>query len=767
MRTALVALLLVAAPCAAQNDGVRPADPWFSTFSIIAFDPATGDLGVGVQSRAFAAGAAVPFAKAGVGAVATQAAANRLYGPKAIALLEQGLSPAEVVKKITDEDPGRDTRQVGVIDAKGRSAVYTGKRVIDRNHDPSDAVHVGGWAGHVSRTNVSVQGNTLASEEVLTAMADAYERAKGSMAERLMDALDAGQSKGGDIRGMQSAGLLVVRPIPPNSDATNERIVDLRVDDSPNPFVELRRLLNISLGKAARSPGAVSSSPNLTLELGDYAAMPITGKLDGKGQTDNLLARENSLHEEPGRTDRFFINDLNGPIYILDKATKRFTTYLDFNGRDGRKGLFHKLAFEVGFAGGLTSLQFDPDYARNGKFYTVHMEDPALPGSNQPDNTNLPAFNVRDYKTTTAIGTPGEIQRECVLIEWTDTNTSNATFEGTAREVLRIAYNTRIHPLGDLLFNPTAVQGDSEWRVMYIGSGDGGSGESRLATRSNPQRLDTLVGKILRIIPDPAEHSSTSRTSDNGRYRIPNDNPFVATAGARPEIWAYGLRNPHRLHWAIDPADARNNRLLANSIGLHTWETINIVRKGANYGYSRREGNEALQADNKTTALPDADTIPVLIGDTVTDGAIVPTYPVVQYGHVKTGGDAIGDGFLYRGTLVPALRGKYIFTDIATGRIWYADYAEMLAADDGNPKTMATLHEVRVRWHGHQYDSMLPIATAAYHERGGKNPELTGFNSMTGKGRADAHIAVDGQGELYVFTKSDGMIRAVTGQVLR
>ena len=125
--------------------------------------------------------------------MATQAAANRQYGPKAIALLEQGLSVEEVVKRITDEDPGRDTRQVAVIDAKGRSAVYTGKRVIDRNSDPRDLVHYGGYAGHVSGPNYSVQGNTLASVEVVKAMAAAYERGQGSLAERLMDALDAGQ----------------------------------------------------------------------------------------------------------------------------------------------------------------------------------------------------------------------------------------------------------------------------------------------------------------------------------------------------------------------------------------------------------------------------------------------------------------------------------------------------------------------------------------------------------------------------------------------
>ena len=223
-------------------------DPWFATFSIIAFDPATNELGVAVQSHAFTAGAAVPYAIPGIGAVATQASANRLYGPKAIELLKQGLSPAEVVKRLTDEDSGRDTRQVAVIDVKGRSAVYTGKHVIDRNADVNDPVHLGGYAGHVTGRNFSVQGNTLASEDVVKKMARAYETGTGTMAERLMDALDAGQSAGGDTRGMQSAGLLVVRPIPPGSNSTVERTVDIRVDDAVDPFKELRRLLNITLG---------------------------------------------------------------------------------------------------------------------------------------------------------------------------------------------------------------------------------------------------------------------------------------------------------------------------------------------------------------------------------------------------------------------------------------------------------------------------------------------------------------------------------------
>src|SRR3954463_13518291 len=504
-----------------------------------------------------------------------------------------------------------------------------------------------------------------------------------------------------------------------------------------------------------------ASGPSLTIELKDVAAVPITGSFDGTGQTDGMLARVNSLREEPGGATRFFVNDLNGPLYILDKGAKTFTTYLDFNGRTGHTGLFHRFAYETGYANGLVCLQFDPDYRRNGRIYTVHIEDPAIDAPAAPDNAHLPGLDVRGYQTTTAVATPGDTQREGVLIEWTDTNTANATFEGSARELLRVRYNTRIHPLGDIVFNPAARPGDPEWRVLYVGSGDGGSGESRLAMRSNPQRLDTLVGKVLRIIPDPQLRLSTSAASENGRYRIPNDNPFVSTPGARGEIWAYGFRNPHRLHWAIDSANAANNRLIADSIGLHTWETVNIVRRGANYGYSQREGNQMLQPNNQIAPLPEADTIPVLVGSSASDARIEPTYPVIQYGHVPGGGDAIGSGFLYTGEAIPALRGKYVFTDISTGHIWYADYKEMLAADDGDPRTMAERREIRISWQKQDYDTMFPIAQAAYHARGGKLPILPGRALVSGDGRADANLAVDAAGELYVFTKTDGMIRAI------
>ena len=507
------------------------------------------------------------------------------------------------------------------------------------------------------------------------------------------------------------------------------------------------------------------ASAQMVLEIRDYAALPITGLVDGKNNNDSMLARINGVHEEPGGAQRFFVNDLNGPLYILDKNTKKMKTYLDFNGREGRSGLFHKLFFEAGYGCGLSAVYFDPDYRRNGKFYTVHIEDPALPGSNAPDNANFPGFKSSGYRTTAAIATPGDSSYEGVLIEWTDTDISNDVFEGTARELMRVQLNTRLHPLGDMIFNPTARPGDPEWRVMYIDSGDGGSGESSSSIRPNPQRLDNLEGKILRIIPDLNEHTATSTVSDNGRYRIPNDNPFVAKPGARKEIWAYGLRNPLRLNWAIDPANASNNRLIANSVGLHTWETANIIHKGANYGYPLREGNQMLKTDNTTTSLPAVDRIPVQLSD-ITEETVVPTYPVIQYGHVPEGGDAIGAGFVYNGTIA-SLRGKYLFTDLSTGHIWYTEYRDMLAADDGKPNTLAPMHAVKIRWNNQTYDSYYPIAESAYHSRGGQDPDLPGQATVSGRGRADARLAIDAKGELFIYSKTDGMIRTVVGADLK
>ena len=506
-------------------------------------------------------------------------------------------------------------------------------------------------------------------------------------------------------------------------------------------------------------PGFRLCSPRraLTLELEDYAALPITA--DNTDQnTRAQLARVNYLRDEPGGR-RFFVSDLNGPLYILDKQTKTFTKYLDFNGLAGRSGLFPKFTYARNFATGLINVILDPDYARNGVFYTLHMEDPSTPGAAAPRSGVVPGLDLSGYTTTPAVATPtvgNRIDREVVLVEWSDRNIANTTFEGTARELLRVQHPVAPHPLGEMTFNPAARPGDPDWRVMYLGAGDAQSGEQRDSRRLNPQRLDTLVGKILRIVPDLREHTKTSTVSENGRYRIPNDNPFVTIDGARKEIWAYGLRNPHRLAWDIDPGKPRTPTLLAFDIGLVAWETVVVIHKGANYGYPLREGTQSMSATNGMGPLPEDDMIPIQISDTVARGTVKPTYPVIQYPHNReTGGDAIANGFVYRGTRVPAFRDKLVFGDITTGRIWYANRADVLAADDGNPTSVAPIYEIDA--------GLRRLTEETYRARGGKGEALPGMGAMAGRGRVDLRFAVDNEGELYILTKSDGMIRKVVG----
>ena len=157
--------------------------------------------------------------------------------------------------------------------------------------------------------------------------------------------------------------------------------------------------------------------------------------------------------------------------------------------------------------------------------------------------------------------------------------------------------------------------------------------------------------------------------------------------------------------------------------------------------------------------LPAVDEIRCASATTAGNGTIVPTYPVIEYPHTVAGGDAIAGGFVYRGKALPALRGKYILGDISTGRIWYADYKEMLVADDMNPASLAALHDVHLKWNppgevaGRVYPSAFPVVLAAYKARGGVDPDLPGQSTVSGPGRADVRFAVDGEGELYLLSK--------------
>jgi len=207
--------------------------PWPATFSIVARDGAAGELGVAVASRFFAVGSVVPWARAGVGAVATQAFANTSFGWRGLELLEDGLIPQEAVDVLIrgDEDPGR--RQMGIVSAEGLSATYTGEGCLD-------------WAGGRRGPDYAIQGNILAGERVVAEMEKAFLESRGSLAERLYAALAAGEEAGGDARGKQSAALLVVREGAGYGGYT-DRAVDIRVDDHAEPFQELGRLLHLAL----------------------------------------------------------------------------------------------------------------------------------------------------------------------------------------------------------------------------------------------------------------------------------------------------------------------------------------------------------------------------------------------------------------------------------------------------------------------------------------------------------------------------------------
>ena len=206
-------------------------EPIVATFSIVAYDPQTQELGVAVQSKFIAVGAVVPWAKAGIGAVATQAFANTKYGEEALGLLAKNETPEKVIESITAADPQREQRQVGIINAKGQAATFTGKECF-------------AWAGGVAGENFCCQGNILAGEEVVKAMQASFVASKGPLAERLLSALQAAQDAGGDKRGMQSAALLIVRE-GWGYGGTNDRFRDLRVDDHAEPIKELKRIYAI------------------------------------------------------------------------------------------------------------------------------------------------------------------------------------------------------------------------------------------------------------------------------------------------------------------------------------------------------------------------------------------------------------------------------------------------------------------------------------------------------------------------------------------
>ena len=277
--------------------GRRPgAAPLVATFSIVAAEPSAGDWGVAVASKFPAVGAVVPWARAGVGAIATQAWANVAFGPEALSLLGRGGVAKDVLGRILEGDDGRERRQVGLVDAAGTAATFTGSGCME-------------WAGGLTGDGFACQGNILAGPQVVERMAEAYRGAEGELVDRLLAALEAAEDAGGDRRGRQSAALLVARE-GGGYDARNDRYIDLRVDDHAEPVRELRRIFTMfDREYLVRNDQLLSSSPALVEEiqrrlhvLGHHRGA-ITGALDEETREAlSAFAGENNL-EGRLRTD--------------------------------------------------------------------------------------------------------------------------------------------------------------------------------------------------------------------------------------------------------------------------------------------------------------------------------------------------------------------------------------------------------------------------------------------------------------------------------
>ena len=561
--------------------------------------------------------------------------------------------------------------------------------------------------------------------------------------------------------------------------------------------------ITLSSAQAQFPPKPEIRKDGTALQIEDYASLPYSSlrlegpypaPLDMRGQ----LGKSNMLISEPAASPqaaaRLFVVEQNGILYMLDKKTRAFTPYIDFG------KLFPRFNTDPNLGMGLVSMVFDPAYAKNGRFYTVHTENPRRKEAPQaPDPAAMPSLDLSQHKLTPQFTVPaGVTLYESIVTEWRDSNIGNATFEGTARELMRIGTNFARHPVGDLLFNPLAKPGDADYGNLYISTGDGEAGERAGVTHPVPQRLDALPGKILRITPDITLRPQ-DKLAASGHYRIPstgaNANPFVNVPIAHGEIFAYGLRNPHRITW-----DAPPDTLLANDIGDQAWEEINIIVKGGNYGWGEREGQElrftggpnGARTASQVNPQPPHPAPDTLVVDGL-DQPVQPLYPVATFSHRD--GIAIGSGYVYRGKLMPQMVGKYLFTDIASGRLFYTDLKEMRDARATTPAKIAQIHEIQIVYRSPVADTqgavnrrMFDIVADAFVRKqgvrsgncvlpdgssndkgvitcGGRGQGNDPDGVPWGGGRADVRLAVDGDGELYLMSKGDGMIRKLTAVV--
>jgi len=399
------------------------------------------------------------------------------------------------------------------------------------------------------------------------------------------------------------------------------------------------------------------------------------------------LTRITKLFYQPSNGASFVL-DLRGKLYMLQNDHP--VVYMDI------AKLEPEFINSPGLGTGFGSFAFHPEFKKNGLLYTTHAESVG----NTKDNFNFP--------DTIKAGL------QWVLTEWKTDHPDAIPFSGKGRELLRINMVTDMHGVQEISFNPLAKPGDTDYGLLYIGVGDGGAVEHGYAFLAHsPQKV---WGTVLRI--DPA-----GRNSKNGQYGIPSQNPFAQYKDNNTvkEIYAYGFRNPHRITWTDD------GKLLVSNVGHGNIETINMITPGADFGWPIREGNFMVHTFgnlNKVYALPQNDT-----------GYHI-TYPVAEFDHDE--GKAICGGYEYSGNNIPVLKGKFLFGDIPTGRLFYSD------VKDFKQGSLATIKEWKITVNG------VPKT----------------LEQLCGSGRVDLHFGKDSHGELYILTKADGRLYKIVKAVM-
>ena len=494
---------------------------------------------------------------------------------------------------------------------------------------------------------------------------------------------------------------------------------------APLPFIVV---LILALGAAVAIDAQITNplpapvvKRGLSVEIRDVVRLPETRGMRPADQDVSPAgwARVSFVRDLPD--GRRFVNDSRGFFYLLDRNNQP-TVYANV-GSAFPFAVYNRL--ESGFIG----FDFHPEFAKNGLFYTIHgeraMGNPAKP------NFIPPGF------------TPADVTYHNVITEWHAKNPAANTFEGTRRELLRVAHIVMnlTHPMGNVEFNPTAKPGSPDYGLLYTSGSDLGFSNGGGPHASNPsqtQRLDTVITAILRI--DPRSPSVSGGMKGLGDYTIPPSNKFAADGDPKTlgEIYAYGFRNAHRLSW-----DLTDGTMFASDIGMNHVEEINIVHNGNNYGWMKREGLFENGVTRPGGALNQLFPLPAEVLDGRKKDEF--TYPVAMYDH--NDGQAVTGGFAYHGR-IPALRGKFVFGDIVRGRVFAADLAAMKKADDGIPQTVAPVEEVQL----YQRDASGNRTYVNFREL----VEATNGATVT---RADLHISRTRDGELFLTSRQDGTIR--------